>query len=224
MRARRRGAGSGNRGKYRVDTPGQILDVAARLFSERGYAAVTLKDIVGEAKVNGAAANYHFGDKRSLYRAVIERGLVEREEVAPLRSALDRRTPAEQRLRNFIESLMTQLLGDSMPSLMSRLMLREAIEPTAAFARAVDALPRRQLGILDDIIGELAPRGTRRSAVRRMSISVLGQCVYYRYGEKMLRRIDPKLRYSPRAVKAIARHVHAFSLAAIRGMPPGGEP
>lgn len=218
MAAPQRRAGGNTRGRYRVGTPGHILDVAARLFAERGYAAVSLKDIVQAAGVNGAAVNYHFGDKRNLYRALIERGLVEREQAAPLGGALDRSLAPERRLRSFIESLMTQLLGDSMPSMMSRLMLREAIEPTEAFARAVDELPRRQLRILDDIISGLARPGTPAVAVRRMSISVLGQCVYYRYGEKFLRRIDPKLRYSPRAVKAIARHIHAFSVAGIRGM------
>ena len=65
-------------------TPGRLLDVAERLFAERGYAAVALKDIVRAAGVNGAAVNYHFGDKRALYRKVIERGLETREQAAPL--------------------------------------------------------------------------------------------------------------------------------------------
>jgi AcrR family transcriptional regulator len=204
------------RTRYNVRTPSRILDVAARLFEARGFAAVALKDIVKAAKVNGASVNYHFGDMRNLYREVIERGLQNREQTAPLEA--DERLPPAQRLRAFIRALMTQLLDESEPSRMSRLMLREAIEPTAAFTRAVDELPKRQLRILDGIVGELAGNGMAPARIRRMSISVLGQCVYYRYAEKVLRRTDPKLRYSPRTVSTIAEHIFEFSLSAIRGM------
>jgi TetR/AcrR family transcriptional regulator, regulator of cefoperazone and chloramphenicol sensitivity len=204
------------RARYNVQTPARILDAAARLFEERGYAAVTLKDIVRAARVNGASVNYHFGDKRNLYRQVIERGLRNRERAAPL-DADRRQLPPAERLRRFIGALMAQLLDDSEPSRLSRLMLREAIEPSAAFARAVDELPKRQLRILDGIVGALAGRALGRVRVRRMSISVLGQCVYYRYADKILRRIEPRLRHSPRSVNAIAEHIYRFSLSAIMG-------
>jgi hypothetical protein len=52
-----------------------------------------------------------------------------------------------------------------------------------------------------------------------MSLSVLGQCVWYRYAENILRRTDPKLRYTNRRIESIAEHIYAFSLAGIRGMP-----
>ncbi len=190
--------------------------MAARLFAERGYAGVALKDIVRAARVNGAAVNYHFGDKRSLYRQVIERGLETREQAAPL--GADDGLPAEERLRRFIRNLMVQLLDDSIPSMMSRLMLREAIEPTAAFGRAVDELPKRQLAMLDGIVADLMQRTMTRTRVRRLSISILGQCVYYRYAQRILRRTDPGLRYTPRTVHSIAEHIYAFSAAAIKGM------
>lgn len=205
------------RTRYNVDTPDQIMGAAARLFTERGYAGVELKDIVKAARVNGASVHYHFGDKRRLYNKVIEQGLRDREAAVPLEGEADTRLSAAERLHAFVHSLMTQLLDDTIPSPMSRLMLWEAIQPTAEFTRAVDALPRRQLHILDGIIATLAGRGASRSAVRRMSISVLGQCVYYRYAANILRRTDPKLRYTKRNVSAIAGHIYAFSLAGIKG-------
>lgn len=203
------------RNRYNVATPGRILDAAERLFAERGYAAVALKDVVRAARVNGAAVNYHFGDKRNLYRKVIERGLQSREQAAPLEAA---HLSPDERLRVFIGNLMIQLLDDSASSKMSRLFLREAIEPTVAFARAVDELPKRQLSILDGIVAELLGRKASRTAVRRISLSILGQCVYYRYAENILRRTDPKLRYSGTTIHALAEHIYAFSMAGIKGM------
>lgn len=211
-------AARARRTRYNVGTPERILGVAERLFAERGYAAVALKDIVRAAGVNGASVNYHFGDKRNLYRRVIERSLQSRERAAPLAATLAEGAPAALRLREVIHTLMVQLIDDRVPSMMSRLMLREAIEPTPAFAHAVDELPKRQLAILDAIIAELAGGRLPRSVLRRASLSVLGQCVYYRYAEKILRRTDPRLRYTRRTVHALAEHIHAFSLAAIRGL------
>ncbi len=43
-----------------------IITAAERLYAERGFSDVTLRDIVGEANVNLAAVNYHFGSKDDL--------------------------------------------------------------------------------------------------------------------------------------------------------------
>src|SRR3979490_2852932 len=43
-----------------------ILSAAERLYADRGFAGVTLRDIVAAADVNLAAVNYHFGSKDEL--------------------------------------------------------------------------------------------------------------------------------------------------------------
>ena len=202
--------------KYNVNTPRAIIEAAGPIFAERGFGAVTLKEIVAAAGVNSAAVNYHFGDKQGLYSAVIAHNLEQREEAAPIDTPDKKRLPAESRLRDFVHTLMIQLLDDTLPSVMSRLMLREAIDPTAEFDQAVEQLPTRQIRMLDAMIAELVGDRCTRSEVRRMSISVLGQCVYYRYAHKFLQRVDPPVRYTRRNIEAIAEHIARFSLSAIR--------
>jgi AcrR family transcriptional regulator len=51
----------------------RILDAAERQFADYGYEGASMRQITAEAGVNLAAANYHFGDKESLYAAVFER-------------------------------------------------------------------------------------------------------------------------------------------------------
>lgn len=51
----------------------QILDVAEGAIARDGYAGTTLRNIVGQAKVNLAAVHYHFGSKEDLLRAVLAR-------------------------------------------------------------------------------------------------------------------------------------------------------
>lgn len=54
-----------------LSTRGAILEVAGQVFAERGYAEATSKEICERAGTNGAAVNYHFGGKESLYEQVL---------------------------------------------------------------------------------------------------------------------------------------------------------
>jgi TetR/AcrR family transcriptional regulator, regulator of cefoperazone and chloramphenicol sensitivity len=49
----------------------RLLQEAMRLFSERGFDAVTTREICAAAGVNPGAIHYHFGDKDGLYAEVL---------------------------------------------------------------------------------------------------------------------------------------------------------
>lgn len=57
------------------DTRSRILDTAERLFTAHGFEGTSVRQITGEAGVNLAAANYHFGSKEALLQAVFKRRL-----------------------------------------------------------------------------------------------------------------------------------------------------
>ncbi len=59
----------------RTSTKEKILDVAEGLFAEHGFNDTSLRTITGRANVNLASVNYHFGDKKTLVRAVLDRYL-----------------------------------------------------------------------------------------------------------------------------------------------------
>jgi AcrR family transcriptional regulator len=54
------------------DTRVQILDASLRLFSERGFARTTVRDIARAAGITDAAIYYHFASKRDLLVALFE--------------------------------------------------------------------------------------------------------------------------------------------------------
>ncbi len=56
-------------------TKDRILDVAEGLFAEHGFNDTSLRVITSKAGVNLASVNYHFGDKKTLVRAVLNRYL-----------------------------------------------------------------------------------------------------------------------------------------------------
>ncbi len=69
----------------------QILDASLRLFSEKGFARTSVRDIAQAAGITDAAIYYHFESKRELFEALIEeRGFtsalegLERAEIAQL--------------------------------------------------------------------------------------------------------------------------------------------
>lgn len=60
----------------RRSTRDLILDAAERLFAQRGYAAVSMRDLAAETHLKNQASLYHhFRNKRALYEAVLSRGL-----------------------------------------------------------------------------------------------------------------------------------------------------
>lgn len=55
------------------DTRTLLIDVAERLFAERGLAAVSLRTVGSEAgQRNNSAAQYHFGSREGLLAAIVE--------------------------------------------------------------------------------------------------------------------------------------------------------
>lgn len=67
------------------DTRGQIVEASLRLFSERGFARTTVRDIAREVGITDAAIYYHFASKRDLLEA-----LYEEKGIAPALQELER--------------------------------------------------------------------------------------------------------------------------------------
>jgi TetR/AcrR family transcriptional regulator len=107
-----------------------ILDAAEELFSRRGYDRASLAEIGRRAGVSAALPAYFFGGKASLYAAVLERLLAEREaRLEPLatRAAEDLERGGE--LRAALELLIDGYIDflRERPALV-RLMGREALD------------------------------------------------------------------------------------------------
>ena len=74
----------------REKTQAAIIKAAKRIFGERGFAATTMDDIAGAARVAKGAVYHHFTTKEALFAAVFEQTSLE------LVSDLDRISRAEK--------------------------------------------------------------------------------------------------------------------------------
>jgi AcrR family transcriptional regulator len=54
-------------------TKDKLMDAAEKLFAKRGFHAASLRDITTAAGVDLALVNYHFGSKKGLLAAVLDR-------------------------------------------------------------------------------------------------------------------------------------------------------
>ena len=63
--------GEGQQRRGRKATTAAILDAAEELFSEHGYAAVSVRDVAARAGVSHALVHRYLGGKADLFRAVL---------------------------------------------------------------------------------------------------------------------------------------------------------
>jgi len=122
-------------------TRSAILAAAERLYADRGFGDVTLRDIVAAANVNLAAVNYHFGSKDELIAELfVTRSLAtNRERLHELKAAEDAgggRAPVEAILRALVGPTLRGCLGpESGRSTAARFMIRASIEAVAPIRR-----------------------------------------------------------------------------------------
>lgn len=87
----------------KITTKDKILDAAEQLFATTGFAETSMRQITTKAGVNLASVNYHFGSKKALIKAVVDRYLH-----LFLPSLLDEINALEKQKSNFtVEELFT---------------------------------------------------------------------------------------------------------------------
>ena len=128
-------------------TKGRLLEATENLVAEKGFDAVSVRDITGLAKANVAAVNYHFGSREGLLAAVLEHRMkpLAEERITNLVS-LGEDHGVRELLQAWVSPLVSLLVVSGLPELaycrvMGRCMemLASPAFPEAAKAsRAVD--------------------------------------------------------------------------------------
>ncbi len=93
------------------ETRSLILQQAARLLREHGYAAVSLRQIAADANIKAGSIYYHFESKEEILHHVLEEGLrVIVQEVNKAVAELPPGTPFRERLKTVVKSHLYGLL------------------------------------------------------------------------------------------------------------------
>jgi TetR/AcrR family transcriptional regulator, regulator of cefoperazone and chloramphenicol sensitivity len=208
------------RSRVVLETRDRLLKAAARLFGERGFNHVSVREICKEAGTNVAAVNYHFRDKLGLYRELI--GIVaegmHRGKIAALEAGAGQ--PPEEQLRAYIRGFLHQLLDDEPEEdcWMEKLIAREMMEPTPALDLIIEKGIKPAAERLNLLVSEILglPPGDYR--VLLCASTVQGQCIWYRSSRTVAQRMVPELKYTPETIENLVKFVADFSLAGMRAL------
>ncbi|MDG2303126.1 MAG: helix-turn-helix domain containing protein [Candidatus Binatia bacterium] len=149
-------------------TATRILDVAEQLFAERGFAAVSVREIAGRVSLNQASIYNHFSSKQALYEAVLERGF------APIRLLLERgaaELDGAEAGDDFLESLVDQLWQT--PNL-PKLLQREILDDGPYLERLAEQWLRPIVVAGRDAMGAAVPELPENWAERDIPFVILG--------------------------------------------------
>ncbi|MCC5861411.1 MAG: TetR family transcriptional regulator [Gammaproteobacteria bacterium] len=93
----------------------RILDAAEKLFADRGFHGVSVREIAREAGVDVALVNYHCGRKSDLFETVFLRRAetLNSERLAMLKACRDAAAPAPPALEDIIDAFTHPLLNRS---------------------------------------------------------------------------------------------------------------
>ena len=203
-----------------VDTRGRLLEVALRVFADRGYQGTTIAQVCKAARANVAAVNYHFGSKDGLYAKVWRRAFDRSFEVYPLDGGLPSDASAEEKLKALIQSHVHRVLDQGVLGEAGQILLMEMSNPTEAiqeeFVEAVQPLVLYTYGIIRALVGPKASD----AKVHFCAMSVVHQC--FAFSHRRCKHVNHPFAVSVAnmgdLVEQLADHIYEFSLAGIAGI------
>ncbi|MDZ4771760.1 MAG: CerR family C-terminal domain-containing protein [Planctomycetota bacterium] len=206
-------------------TRDRLLDAAADIFATSGFRAATVREICTRAAANIAAVHYHFGDKETLYREVLERVLRAALVEFPPDHGLPRNPTTRDRLHAFVHSFLLRVLSTEKSSRLMKLMTREMAEPTGALDQLVESVQRPLFRMLHGIVGELAGPDAAPDTVLACSQAVVAQCLFYKHAEHVIARMGHRLPRTSDEIERLAHQITEFTLGGIerRAHPSDGD-
>jgi AcrR family transcriptional regulator len=196
-------------------TRDKLLDVAGRIFADRGYRAATIREICVAAGANVAAVNYHFGDKLGLYAEVVRQS-ARIAEFQAAQTVIDQDAPAEEVLRAIIRARLHSLFRGERPDWNFRILAHELAQPTPALRRLVNKAGHPLFHRLLELIGGMIGLPAEDESTRLCAISLLGQIMIYALAGPLVTAIWPEFELTPEQVDRIADHIADFSLSYIQ--------
>jgi TetR/AcrR family transcriptional regulator, mexJK operon transcriptional repressor len=188
-----------------------ILDAAERVFFAQGFSAATIERIAADAGVSKVTVYGHFGDKETLFEAVVMR------ETAQIKAAVAQLVTSQSSLEQSLINLGEVFIGFVLsPRIIDfdRLIVAEAVKNPALAKRFMTAGPHQIARLVETIIAKGVQSGELRvanlpKAAEDMAGLWLGMC-------KMEAQMGLLPEMSSAAISARVRHGVAIFLRAHR--------
>ncbi len=200
----------------------KLLEVAERLFAEKGYTGTTIREITREAKCNIASVNYHFGSKKNLYLTVFKerflpRARLIRETFYKLLKKEKEKTP-ETVIRAFAKAFFLGPIPREERIISHRLVAREMNQPSEAFNLILKELFEPFFHEIINILSKFFPE---KEKLRLAVLSIHAQVLYFNFNRLAVEHFC-KRKFDEKFLNEVIEHIVKFSLEGIKGIQKNG--
>ena len=200
------------------ETRERLLSTAERLFAERGFSKVTIREICRSAHANVAAVNYHFSGKKGLYDEVVRSAIKTMQSTTDsIRDAGSER-PADEQLAAYVSIFLKRVVA-ARDSWIHQLMMRELADPTPALDLVLKKVVQPRMAYLRDVIAPMLDCEPDDARVERCAMSIQAQCLALLTHQ--VAALRPKS-LNERELEVMAQHIAQFSLGGVRAIARRG--
>ena len=202
----------------------RILYEAEALFAERGFYAVTVREITRAARCNLAAVNYYFGNKQNLYMEVFKCLWEPRAKRIFARFESQLSAGGELTLKGIVRALAEAFikgpLSDEERLRHSLLMIREMARPTEAFEMVVGEVIGPFQRRMVQLIRPFMPKEIGRVALLLNIQSIISMVTHFNFARNPVMRITG-MQYDDLFTDELVEHVVQFGLNGLNGAGQG---
>ncbi len=203
----------------KTSTRDKLLDVAERLFAERGFDGVSVREITAEANCNVSSVHYYFGNKKGLYLAVFRERLAVR--VIALKESFRQRFQASPKdLRALIYSLVSAYLEGPFSEEQRRrhhkLLSREVQQPTEASKFMIKEVFEPFFDEVKGHIRKLTGDRFSEEQLRLRTMAIFGVLLHFSLSGPMLKHLFGSVRSGAFREK-LKEEVTEFCLKGLQG-------
>ena len=199
-------------------TQARLLRQAEMLFAEKGYHAVSVREITNAAKCNLAAVNYHFGNKKNLYLNVFRSLWMPRahriHECFRNNLAACRDSSPPTVIRAVAEAFLQGPLSDEERLWHSQLMISEMTKPTEAFDLVATEIIQPFFEEIGHALHPSAPEDMDNEQVTLIVLSIISMIIYFTFARTPVSRLTG-CTYDHAFTERLVNHIVRFCLSGL---------
>jgi AcrR family transcriptional regulator len=199
----------------------RLVEAAEKLFAEKGFDVVSVRDITQAAGGNVAAVNYHFGSRDGLVAVVMSRYItpVNEQRLAGLEAAerkwADKAVPVEEVVDAFVRPLLTQIRESELSERLFHMLVGRIF---GSHGNGMPAEIEERFGALINrfikVLGRSLPGLSEEELLWRLHF-VVGAMLYMLTHGETLQRVSQGAAGAPSMEATLARFL-SFAAAGLR--------
>lgn len=205
----------------------RLLEAGLEAFGERGFDAVSTRELAEKAGANQSAIPYHFGGKEGLYIAVVEDlvatvkksvGMTATRIRERLESGPISLQEGEALVTELVEKMVGLLVGTDKARFRAGFVIRELMHPSEAFDLLYEGYMRQVHTTITRLVAALLSQDPDAESSILRAHALMGQVIIFGAGRELIRRRAGWEDVTADHLQQIKKSVTETFIASIRAM------